>query len=203
MYKKKYSARTIVLLLLFLTFLIGLLFPHPSFDFDQVESRIFLLLNHEDENNNNETQASARSSCSSTKKPKTELLDGVTIVVTGSTSGIGKSLVKLLLSYGAQVIAIGRSREKLLALELSTSIVTNNNDDDGKATNRIKNNIIPILAEHSDLDKISQAADEIKKKVKRIDYLVNNAGFHYDDCRQSSSYLNPTKQGYDMVFGGE
>jgi NAD(P)-dependent dehydrogenase (short-subunit alcohol dehydrogenase family) len=43
-------------------------------------------------------------------------LDGKTILVTGASSGIGKSCVERIVRSGARVIAIGRSAEKLAAL---------------------------------------------------------------------------------------
>lgn len=45
-------------------------------------------------------------------------LNGQTVILSGASGGIGKELVKLLvLKYGASVIGIGRSEEKMLALQ--------------------------------------------------------------------------------------
>ena len=43
-------------------------------------------------------------------------LEGKTFVVTGATSGIGRALVKQLVGFGAHLILIGRSQDKLDAL---------------------------------------------------------------------------------------
>jgi NADP-dependent 3-hydroxy acid dehydrogenase YdfG len=45
-------------------------------------------------------------------------------LVTGATSGIGKAVVMALRDAGLQVIAVGRSREALDALEAEKGVIT-------------------------------------------------------------------------------
>lgn len=112
-------------------------------------------------------------------------LKDVTIVVTGATSGLGLGLTKHLHKLGGTIVAVGRSQSKLTKLceEL----------DDNK-----QKRVIPIVGDFSDLDSVASAASKIESKVKRIDFLVNNAGMYSHDIRSESS----TPQGYDVVFGG-
>lgn len=160
------------------TFLICVVLPQPKFDQQFFES---LALESRYEGSN--ICKPDDTSCS--VPDHQSILDGITVVVTGSTSGIGYSLVKLIHSLGAEVITIGRSTTKLsnLAQELGNK------------------RVVSIIADHSDLESISQAANMIKKKTKKVDFLINNAGFNYQNDMTSYLYLNPTKQGYDMLFG--
>ena len=45
-----------------------------------------------------------------------------TVLITGGTDGIGKSLVLQFLGFGANVVTCGRSQEKILALEAEAPI---------------------------------------------------------------------------------
>jgi len=107
-------------------------------------------------------------------------LKGINVVITGATSGIGRGMTEGLSKLGATIIAVGRSPDKLKALqqEVSTDIIT-------------------VVADYTDLDTVAKAADEINNQVEHIDILFNNAGIH------EGIYLwgNPTsKQGYDRIW---
>lgn len=115
---------------------------------------------------------------------------GSNVVITGATSGIGKSLAIKCYYMGATVIAIGRSEKKLNGLERELE-----NDFVGTG------NLIKINADLTDLDSVSQASNKIKKEVQRIDFLVNNAGIHVNAKLFGSSETLKTKQGFDLVFG--
>lgn len=84
-----------------------------------------------------------------------------TVVVTGATSGIGLGITRLFSSkLGATVVAIGRSRTKLEALKAELP------------------NVIPVVADLSDLSSVARAADEIIQMENGVDILINNAGMH-------------------------
>lgn len=104
-------------------------------------------------------------------------LHHVTIVITGATSGLGLSLSKKVHSMGGTLVAIGRSESKLRSLEESVGSVRFHG----------------VLADFTDLNSISAAADTIQSKFKNIDYLICNAGI--------TSGTGPTAQNYDEVFG--
>lgn len=97
-----------------------------------------------------------------------EIFKGLVVVITGSTSGIGKALTLLLTSKGATVVATGRSKSKLLQLQAEVSSNTT-----------ITGELIPITMEMSNLQSVAEGAEEIKRQFPSIDVLVCNAGMHY------------------------
>ena len=113
-------------------------------------------------------------------------LTGVRVVISGATSGIGLGLVQQFATMGATVIALGRSPQKLQALQESLP---------GK-------DIVPILVQLTDLASVQKAADDIASKFDRIDILVNNAGIHYIAAAKGNDSDAPTTpQGLDMSWG--
>ena len=90
-----------------------------------------------------------------------ELLKGKSAIVTGAGSGIGKAIAKAMVASGAQVVAIGRTIEKL-------------ND----AKKEIGDNYIPYAYDVSDVNGLGKTISEIKELFdnKQIDILVNSAG---------------------------
>lgn len=86
-----------------------------------------------------------------------------TIVVTGSTDGIGRQTALELLRLGHRVVVHGRSREK--AERVAADLVK-----ETKSTS--------IAAVHGDLSRVSEvrALAEAIGKEARLDVLVNNAG---------------------------
>ena len=90
-----------------------------------------------------------------------ELLKGKSAIVTGAGSGIAKAIAKAMVASGAQVVAIGRTIEKL-------------ND----AKKEIGDNYIPYAYDVSDVNGLGKTISEIKELFdnKQIDILVNSAG---------------------------
>ncbi|AGM25068.1 SDR family oxidoreductase [Spiroplasma chrysopicola] len=81
-----------------------------------------------------------------------------TIVITGSTSGIGKATALYFAKQGYHVIATARNPEK-----------------DNLAN--LNKNIKMYQMDVSDLNSINQAVNKISKENKKIDILLNNAGY--------------------------
>lgn len=104
------------------------------------------------------------------------------VALTGPTSGIGLDLVKQLTNLGATVIALGRSAEKLQALQEQFP---------GK-------DIVPIRVQLSDLESVKSASQKIQQKYDSIDVLINNAGTNYI---AEGSMSSTTSQNIDMSFG--
>ena len=123
---------------------------------------------------------------------ETKPLIGLTVAVTGATSGIGLELSRKLFEMGAHVIALGRSPTKLERLEEELNATASFVIASGK--------ISTILADFEDLQSVSLAADSILKRFSTLDILVNNAGIH----RGFNGIFEPrvTPQGYDQVFVG-
>jgi NAD(P)-dependent dehydrogenase (short-subunit alcohol dehydrogenase family) len=82
-----------------------------------------------------------------------------TALVTGTTSGIGRVLVKEFLDRGWEVIAHARSQEKL----------------DAEMASWPKGHVHPAIADLSSKKDVARMADEIGAKFPKIDVLMNNA----------------------------
>ncbi len=87
-----------------------------------------------------------------------------TILITGSTDGVGKETAKLLLKKGHEVIIHGRNLEKV------------------KATREELNQLNPSLFlkgftyDLSDLSAVQNMANDINENCPKLDVLINNAG---------------------------
>jgi short-subunit dehydrogenase len=89
-------------------------------------------------------------------------VEGKRIVVTGASSGIGKTLAFKIAEAGGEVILVSRTREKL--------------EEVAKQMEELggKGHVMP--ADLSDLDDIERLANEVNEKFGGVDILVNNAG---------------------------
>jgi NAD(P)-dependent dehydrogenase (short-subunit alcohol dehydrogenase family) len=92
-----------------------------------------------------------------------EAYAGKTVLVTGSTDGLGRSVARALAAQGAHVIVHGRSIERGQALvdEITRS-------GTGSATFR--------RSDFASLQDVRDFADVIASEYPRLDLLVNNAG---------------------------
>ena len=107
---------------------------------------------------------------------------GSVIIVTGSTSGLGKSAAKILTSKGATVIMAVRNTEKgEKVLKEITNGVPNHN------TSVMKLDL-------SSLKSIENFSDEFTSKFDRLDVLINNAGIMF--CPYSK-----TEDGLEIQMG--
>ena len=103
-------------------------------------------------------------------------------VVTGANSGIGKITSKALLDEGFRVVMICRNPEKAEAAKKEITEDTGNDRADI---------LICVL---SDQGQIKETAAKIKQKYKRLDRLVNNAGFLPDGKRKEN------QEGIELTF---
>lgn len=87
-----------------------------------------------------------------------------TVLITGSTSGVGKSLSKLCARAGYNVIMVGRNREKA---EAAFREVTRYS---GSKLVRL------FIADLSSLKETEKLAKEVKSNYTNLNVLVNNAG---------------------------
>lgn len=84
-------------------------------------------------------------------------------IVTGASSGLGNSISKLLASKGHNVYVTARRENELLNLK--------------KECSSCKGKIIPISGDLTDEKFRVKFINLILKKEKKIDYLINNAGY--------------------------
>ncbi|MFC2080097.1 oxidoreductase [Bacteroidota bacterium] len=109
-------------------------------------------------------------------------LSGKMIVVTGGNSGLGYESVKAFAWQGAEVVLASRSMEK--GEEAKTEIIKEVKDG----------NIQVMQLDLGDLSSVRAFADAIKKKYKKIDVLLNNAGI------MMTPYFKTT-DGFEGQFG--
>lgn len=87
-----------------------------------------------------------------------------TILITGSTDGIGKLTALNLAKKGHIIYVHGRNETKVSAVVSEIKEVSNNQ------------NIKGLVADFSDLEVVSKLAEQIKTNIPKIDILINNAG---------------------------
>ncbi|WP_105244017.1 SDR family NAD(P)-dependent oxidoreductase [Psychrobacter sp. Marseille-P5312] len=107
-----------------------------------------------------------------------------TILITGSTDGIGKLAALNLAKAGHQVYLHGRDADKLDSVIMEVKAV---------ATGAATNNIDGFVADLSDLNTVRDMAAEVNNKLAKLDVLINNAGIY-----TTSSPV--TKDGLDVRF---
>jgi len=115
------------------------------------------------------------------------LLKGKCAVVTGCNRGIGKSIIEVFASNGADIWACARSESKDFLLLI--------NDLESKYKVTIK----PVYFDLSDIDSVKQGIKTISAEKKPIDILVNNAGSISTSLFQMTP-LNNVKEMFDVNF---
>lgn len=120
--------------------------------------------------------------------------EGLVVIVTGSTSGIGQKISEELFRYGATVILASRNAAK--GAGVIEEIFAANPGSKGK--------LVFGKLDTSDLDSVRDFAAWVKQNYDHVDYLVNNAGIQYGSLENNpmtnmSTPIN-SKQGYDLCF---
>ncbi len=108
---------------------------------------------------------------------------GKTVLVTGSTDGLGRELARALATEGALVILHGRNAERGQALvdEITAT---------GQGSARF------VAADFSSLQAVRDFADTIANDYPRLDLLVNNAGIAFHQAPQRSA----NEDGHELQF---
>ena len=86
-----------------------------------------------------------------------------TILITGSTDGIGRDAAGLLASQGHNLILHGRNAERLASAQAEMA---------GAGSGTVEG----VIADLSNLDEVNRMADELLAAHDRIDVVMNNAG---------------------------
>ncbi len=84
-------------------------------------------------------------------------LDGLTVVITGASSGLGRAAALDLAGNGARVAVVGRNPERTRAVAAEVGATA-------------------FLADFDSLDDVQRLARELLKTYSSIDVLANNAG---------------------------
>ncbi|NES21324.1 MAG: SDR family NAD(P)-dependent oxidoreductase, partial [Symploca sp. SIO3E6] len=104
-----------------------------------------------------------------------------TILITGSTDGIGLATAKMLVSQGHQVLLHGRNPAKLKEVEKALAALTGGGQ------------IEIYVADLSLIANVEAFAKAVVEKHNKLDVLINNAGVY--------NALNPvTQDGLDVRF---
>jgi NAD(P)-dependent dehydrogenase (short-subunit alcohol dehydrogenase family) len=98
-----------------------------------------------------------------------------TIVITGASDGIGAAAARRLSRSGANVVVVGRSETKTIAVaqELGADY---------------------FVADFADLSQVRALADKIRSEYPRIDVLANNAGGMGKEVEMTADGLEKTYQ---------
>ncbi len=104
-----------------------------------------------------------------------------TILVTGSTDGIGLATAKELASQGHALVLHGRSEEKLLRASDAVRAVA---PDASLQT---------VCADLGDLAAVARMAHDLASRLPRLDVLINNAGVYLTERKTS-------RDGFEMTL---
>jgi NAD(P)-dependent dehydrogenase (short-subunit alcohol dehydrogenase family) len=108
-------------------------------------------------------------------------LDEQTILITGSTDGLGEATAERLVRHGATVLVHGRSAQKLERALAKLGVARGA---------RVRG----LLADLGSLDQVRRLARDTERDVDRLDVLVNNAGVAVMDGRRESH------DGFELTF---
>jgi NAD(P)-dependent dehydrogenase (short-subunit alcohol dehydrogenase family) len=108
-------------------------------------------------------------------------LDEQTILITGSTDGLGEATAEKLVRQGATLLVHGRSEQKLERALAKLGV------DRGA---RVRG----LLGDLGSLEQVRRLARCVERDVERLDVLVNNAGVAIMDGRRESH------DGFELTF---
>lgn len=108
-----------------------------------------------------------------------------TVLITGSTDGLGKAVAERLARQGWKILLHGRSEDKGTAVLAELRELTDNDD------------IHYFNADLSSLADTKRLADEILATQKKLDVLINNAGI---GPRAPDSIRSLSKDGYELFL---
>ncbi len=115
------------------------------------------------------------------------LLEGKTIIVTGTAKGMGNKMVELFAKNGANVFAHART-ETEAHKEFCNKLAQENNVQ-----------VIPLYFDLRDADAIKEAISTIRATKLVIDGLVNNAGITYNALFQMTN-INELRNQFEVNF---
>jgi NAD(P)-dependent dehydrogenase (short-subunit alcohol dehydrogenase family) len=111
-------------------------------------------------------------------------MDGKTVLVTGSTDGVGRYVAARLASAGAKVLIHGRNKERAKTLV-----------DEIKRQGR--GEAVFYAADLSSLDSVRQLAAAVSAEHSRLDVFISNAGI---GSRSLGAERRTSADGYELRF---
>jgi NAD(P)-dependent dehydrogenase (short-subunit alcohol dehydrogenase family) len=111
-------------------------------------------------------------------------LRGKTILITGSTDGVGRHIARELAAADAKVLVHGRSPERAEALI-------------GDIRNHGNGSAVFYQADLSSLAQVRELAAAVQRDHARLDVLVNNAGI---GSRSGGAQRRTSVEGYELRF---
>ena len=118
-------------------------------------------------------------------------LKGRTVLVTGASKGIGKSVARRFLTEGADVVVNSRSADRAQAA--ADEIETGTDDGPGSA--------VGIAADVSEYGDVEHLVEETIDEVGEIDVLIGNAGIHDDSIALEEVDPDGLEDSFDELFG--
>jgi len=114
-------------------------------------------------------------------KPTVFDMHGKTALITGGNSGIGKQAAIALARGGARVLVAARSPQRGSAAVDEIRVASGNDQ------------VELVILDLASMASVRSAADEILRRVDRLDVLVNNAGVTVGSRQE-------TEDGFEMTF---
>ena len=110
-------------------------------------------------------------------------IDSKTVLVTGSTDGVGRLVALRLADQGARILIHGRDRHR-----------------GDQVVERIRNSghsAVFLPADFSSLSEVRRLADAVRQESNRLDILINNAGI---GSGGSADKREVSEDGYELRF---
>ena len=101
--------------------------------------------------------------------PAPAAMAGSTVVITGPTSGLGRSAAEAVAALGARVVLVGRSEERLARVR--DALIERHGED----------RFPTVIADMGSLGSVRAAAVRILASEARLDVLVDNAGLIHQE----------------------
>jgi NAD(P)-dependent dehydrogenase (short-subunit alcohol dehydrogenase family) len=114
-------------------------------------------------------------------------VEGKTVIVTGGSSGIGKSMAKKFAMEGANVVITGRNTERLY--------------DAKEEFKPFVGNVKTIQMDVRDPIQVQKMVEQTKESFGKIDFLVNNAAGNFV-CPAEDLTINGWNSVVDIVLNG-
>jgi NAD(P)-dependent dehydrogenase (short-subunit alcohol dehydrogenase family) len=109
-----------------------------------------------------------------------------TILITGSTDGLGRGVAERLAAGGARVLLHGRDPDRLAATARDIAEATGND------------RLSTLRADFGSLDEVRSLAEEVERSTDALDVLVNNAGI--GSGRPEKTTRQESRDGHELRF---